>query len=606
MHGSDASGTGGPPCTGVARLAALLVHEHTRSSLLAEVRQALHEEFGPTAELHLAGDSLESTLPRSGDRKRIPVEGIGTVDLPAGADADDFVDRLRTILETFDAIEQERARATRVASLYEFAHQLAAELDVDRTLTWIVERAKEVTGADACYLSLNDAERGETYFRATAGIRTEGFRRLRLKYGHGLGGLVAKEGRPYSTSDYLGDARFVHVADPQVIEEGIVSVLGVPLRAGDTVMGVLFVANRHASTFADDDVAFCEALAEHAAIAIANAQLFARLERQHQLHERLTDLVLDAHDTASLARGVSEALGHRVVIETVVDDGKGVGARVDQRQGEMAVPIVAGGVLLGWLVAPDDVGEDRRIGLEQAARVVAVHLLRERAVAQAELRGRSELLAAILDRRLPEPELVERAKHFGLDLSVPCRALVVEGERGAQLRAGGMFVATRLGSTVVILPDDAPLPPVEGVAALGRPGVGAEELAVSIEEATRIAVLGARLGLKGVLTQRDLGIYSVLVDPTTADEVRAQAMDLLRPLLEYDQAHGTSLVETLEAFLDAQGRPKEASERCFVHVNTLYYRLDRIREITQWRLDDVELRLQLHVACRMLRFNGGL
>src|SRR5947208_1167994 len=82
-----------------------------------------------------------------------------------------------------------------------------------------------MTGAAICDLSLNDFERGETYIRTAAGVRTAALKRIRMRYGDGLGGLVAGEGRPYHSTDYLHDERLVHVVDREVEAEGMVSLM---------------------------------------------------------------------------------------------------------------------------------------------------------------------------------------------------------------------------------------------------------------------------------------------------------------------------------------------------------------------------------------------
>jgi DNA-binding PucR family transcriptional regulator len=92
----------------------------------------------------------------------------------------------------------------------------------------------------------------------------------------------------------------------------------------------------------------------------------------------------------------------------------------------------------------------------------------------------------------------------------------------------------------------------------------------------------------------------MLVDPSRAGKLREQAERTLAALIEYDRTTDSGLVATLKAFLEAQGRPGEAANRCHVHVNTLYYRLERIRNLTGWDLDDADLRLHLHLACRVL------
>jgi DNA-binding PucR family transcriptional regulator len=55
-------------------------------------------------------------------------------------------------------------------------------------------------------------------------------------------------------------------------------------------------------------------------------------------------------------------------------------------------------------------------------------------------------------------------------------------------------------------------------------------------------------------------------------------------------------VSTLDAFFAANGSPKEAAERLGVHRNTVLYRLDRIRDITGYDLDDASVRMRLQLA----------
>ncbi len=70
----------------------------------------------------------------------------------------------------------------------------------------------------------------------------------------------------------------------------------------------------------------------------------------------------------------------------------------------------------------------------------------------------------------------------------------------------------------------------------------------------------------------------------------------------YDAEHGTNLVETLRAWLDAFGDVTAASAAMFVHPNTFRYRLRRLAEVGGIDLGDPEHRfaamLQLRVVSR--------
>ena len=587
-----------PPTNPAPRLEDLVLVEQSRSTLAASILRALEAAFGPEAGIVL--DDPSWGLAKKGTRgaRTFPVGTFGTIAVLRGVEGAPFARVLAARLTDFEALEHARERAARLALLYQAAHEFGAELNLDRTLEMIVQRGRTLTGADICYLSLNDFDRGDTYIRTTTGTRTDVFKRVRLRYGDGLGGLVAKEGRPYYSSDYLHDERFVHVVDAEVEAEGMVSVLGVPLKLGERVIGVLFIGNRYLSSFGQEEVAFLEALGDHGAVAIENARLYGMLDRAARLHRRLTELVLTEQPIEALESEIGEVLGLRVRVlpaHGAPDAGSGV-----------ETPVRAGPTLLGrvWVEATA-LDEEQQVALEQAARVVAVHLLKERAVTQAALRTRGELLDVIISGALPADELTRRAADYGLDLTAAHRVVVFRGDQSGALarKLPGAFVAGRLGNTVALLAPAAPVPPI-GLAGMGAAAVGAAGIAQSVLEATRILEVAGMLKRTGLVRRDDLGTYALLLDPARAREQEMQARSLLAPLLAHDELHGRVLVPTLEAFLDAQGRPKEAAHRLHVHVNSLYYRLGRIRELSGWTLEEPEHRLQLHLACRILRLGG--
>lgn len=79
---------------------------------------------------------------------------------------------------------------------------------------------------------------------------------------------------------------------------------------------------------------------------------------------------------------------------------------------------------------------------------------------------------------------------------------------------------------------------------------------------------------------------------------RSPEMYLYPPLMElidYDRENGTSLVETLREYLQNSKNPKEVYEKLYIHKNTLYYRLDKIKQImgVNYEHADVQMRINL-------------
>ncbi|WP_328807852.1 GAF domain-containing protein, partial [Nonomuraea antri] len=422
----------------------------------------------------------------------------------AGADAATIEELERAKVEALKVRALLRRRARREAelsALYDTAGDLAALRDLDAVLEAIVHRARQLLGTDTAYLTLHDPERGDTYMRVTDGSISAKFRALRLAMGAGLGGLVAQTATPYSTADYFADARFQHKQhiDEAVEEEGLVAILGVPLRLGQRVIGVLMAANRSARPFLQEEVSLLASLAAHAAVAIDNARLLqetrnaleelsqahktvrehgAAVERAALAHDRMTSLVLRGGGIEDVAAVVTDVLGGSLA---VLDDlGRALTGDVGEldagvfeaaqasralgrtvRRGDLLIASVdVGGEPLCTLILRSD-DADERI-LERAALVCALLLLFRRSVAEAEGRVRGELLDDLIAR--PDtPGLADRARRLGVDLGAPHVVAVAkhEGQREraafwassqATMRHG--LAAGRPGEVVLLLPGE--------------------------------------------------------------------------------------------------------------------------------------------------------
>ena len=115
-------------------------------------------------------------------------------------------------------------------------------------------------------------------------------------------------------------------------------------------------------------------------------------------------------------------------------------------------------------------------------------------------------------------------------------------------------------------------------------------------DAVAVAQRVARFGR--VAAWDELGVYRTLVRfPHDLDD---EALHPGLVVLLRDGAHAP-LVETLEAYLDRAGDVKATAEALNLHRATLYYRLQRIEEITGARLKVGEDRLALHLGLRLAR-----
>lgn len=419
-------------------------------------------------------------------------------------------------------LERRRRREAELSALFDTASDLALLHDLDSVLQAIVRRARKLLDADVAYMTLNDEERGDSYMRVTDGSVSAAFQVLRLPMGTGLGGLVAQKGTPYASDDYPSDARFQHASyiDSAVAEEGLVAIVGVPMRLGARIVGVLFASNRTSRPWPREDVTLLSSLAAHAAVAIDNARLLEEtrfalaelsaanktsrehtdaVERAAEAHDRMAELVLRGGDVDDLATSVAELLGGGVVVFD--SDGRSlasVGAQPTAAVEEAAAAARAQGrtVQRGdlWATAVGRPGEtqcclvldtaaspapaDLRI-FERAALVTALLLLSRRSAAAAEDRVRGELLDDLISGRVggsrpgsgeEGPDdlgvLHERARRVGIALEQPNTVLVLRPPAGARHRLAswaathaadhGGLAAERDGTSVLLLPGDDP------------------------------------------------------------------------------------------------------------------------------------------------------
>ena len=113
---------------------------------------------------------------------------------------------------------------------------------------------------------------------------------------HGMLAALLTAGAPERLADIRQDPRFGGwwpAAHPE-----LTGFLGVPVKNGDEVLGIIFVANKSSGEFTDRDEELLTLFAAHAAIALTNARLYERSRELSVLEERAR-LARELHDAVS-------------------------------------------------------------------------------------------------------------------------------------------------------------------------------------------------------------------------------------------------------------------------------------------------------------------
>src|SRR4051812_39072188 len=125
-----------------------------------------------------------------------------------------------------------------------------SRLDASDLLDELLERVRDLLGADTAAILLLDPHSGQLVATAAKGIEEEGRRGVRIAVGRGLAGGVAETRRPMM----IAAVPPPDVVNPILLELGIRSLLGVPILAAGEVIGVLHVGSLRPRQFTADDI----------------------------------------------------------------------------------------------------------------------------------------------------------------------------------------------------------------------------------------------------------------------------------------------------------------------------------------------------------------
>ena len=203
---------------------------------------------------------------------------------------------------------------------------ISGVLDVDRVLQVIVDRVRDLVGAQYAAIGIVDNEGAIERF-ITSGISREERERIgELPRGHGLLGLIIRENRPYRIPDI--ERHPERYGFPPNHPE-MHAFLGMPILAQGVPVGRLYLTNKlAASEFDADDQALVERFALHAGIAIDNARLHDQNRRLAIVDER-ERISRDLHDGV-IQSLYAQTLALDDVPDLMAEDPEEAGRRVDE------------------------------------------------------------------------------------------------------------------------------------------------------------------------------------------------------------------------------------------------------------------------------------
>jgi signal transduction histidine kinase len=204
----------------------------------------------------------------------------------------------------FEAERRGRARLERVQTVMEAT---LANLGFDELVGELLVRIRDVLDVDTAAVLMLDESTNELVARAAVGLEEEVEHGVRIPVGAGFAGRVAAEQRAI----VLDDVDHADVLNPILREKGVKSLLGVPMIASDSVIGVLHVGTLAPRFFTSDDQELLELVASRAAIAIEKARVHDELVRLDQM--KLSFVAIASHELrtpATSVYGIAATLRH--------------------------------------------------------------------------------------------------------------------------------------------------------------------------------------------------------------------------------------------------------------------------------------------------------
>ena len=311
--------------------------------------------------------------------------------------------------------------------------------------------------------------------------------------------------------------------------------------------------------------------------------------------------------------------------------------------------VLAGQQQIGWVCLYGNATLDRdevELATRQASLTIALHYLEEQAATKARANLREEMLLYLL-RGSPDERRVAiaRARYLQVDLRGPLRVavcrlaglqdaarasawseayedrvrrrLLASCESGLAQTGWLRLVAINGDDVIALIRSETSaelhealtlivgalkeeLPTVHPLWGVSSQHSTPHELDRAFHEAMT-ATQALRLdSIRHVAVYEDLGILGLLIAGPKGMSLTDFAGSTLGPVLRHDGQSGTSLMDTLRTYLDANCNQRETAAKMFVHQKTVKYRLEVIEKLTGLKLSEHRDRMRADIAVRAL------
>ena len=219
-----------------------------------------------------------------------------------------FADQAAIAIQNARLFEERDRKVRELTALNEIATSITSTLDLERVLDLTMQQIQDVLGVQVCSLMLLDEQTQELTFKVSLGPGAEQAKEMRLGVNQGIAGWVAREGKPDLVLDVRTDPRWYPDVDSHT---GFAtrSILAVPMKSKEKVIGVIEAINKVHSAFSADDLQLLNSISMVVTTAIENARLFGELNKAYWETMKNRAQILESRNTLrALFDGINDSV----------------------------------------------------------------------------------------------------------------------------------------------------------------------------------------------------------------------------------------------------------------------------------------------------------
>ncbi|GHO66706.1 hypothetical protein KSC_055980 [Ktedonobacter sp. SOSP1-52] len=284
--------------------------------------------FFGTAERLIGVISVQSSEPREFTRDEVNfvevIAGIIAINIENGR-----------LYEQTD--EQLRRKVHELATIHRVSYIIASTLNLEEVLQIITTQAVHLSGAERSCIFELDPDRRRLHVLAHYGLNPEQASNLQIGVGQCCAGRTVQTGRPSMAVDCFHADEHCFIHDDPTLSSEIHSVLCVPLKVKQKVLGCICIYSSHRHLLSPEQMQLVVTFANEAAIAIENARLYEETRRGlelksvllRELHHRVKNNLATVAGILSLQRRRTRSPEVRHILAESVNRVQGLAATHD-------------------------------------------------------------------------------------------------------------------------------------------------------------------------------------------------------------------------------------------------------------------------------------